>query len=181
MSKRSPLLITTVISAAIAVGLAGCDASAPYTQMRESAERAIVKEQARVASRFANVVRSTSPGEVTAQGLLDGLVARYVLLTDHEQDQATATLPVGRTVFALVSDANHSEINVYMYAIAGVQQGLVNVSLNMFACGKFTLASGDGEVSVADLTCPRWLASWRGEDAEEVSLTELVAKHPTEE
>lgn len=171
LSMKIDMRIPASLACAVGViALSGCGITSPSEgQSRSSAEAGIVAGTEYLARSFASYALE-GDGSVTAEDL--AMIVDNVMV--DTSTQAVEGQRRDSTIYGLTSDAATISIRVFVPTAVTVNSGIYSESTDLFGCGTFQADLSEHIVALSDEPCPDWILKWNGDDAEEVSLEELL-------
>lgn len=162
--------LTLVGCTAVAIALSGCSwFRSSVGESEEQAQSGIVSEVDYLATNLA-VGAFTLGSEVTPEYL--ATLTEQVLL--DPTTQAVEGLRRDKAIFALDIDDSAVSIGVFIPSTGQVNSGIYSESTDLFGCGVLHADKSTEVVTLADERCPDWILQWNGDEAEQVSLKEVL-------
>jgi len=166
-----------VATAAIAGTLTGCIAMSPSAE--DAADGSLVWSVNTTADRLEKLAWEKPPGKVSPEDITGSLVGQFIALTPQDQDDLIATEGgQSRTVYAMVSDRNRTEVSAFFLA-GGTNGlgGLMATHAQRYGCATIRYDYVTRAIDITDDTCPAWIQGDR--DSSELSvITEVIPSHP---
>lgn len=172
VKRRFPAVVA--ILAAAAVGTTGCVQTGGTGSAFDAAQGVVAQRAESVSEQLLLATAETDREPIAPDDLLRLNAVYYVALNPDEQADLVNESNADTTLYELSSNDDQVTASVYLPGDGKSQVGFATSTKSVYACGAIRVDKSTKTASMHDRECPEVFTSWRGQSAEQVSMTEAV-------